>query len=211
MTLEHSQQGSLLLMELPLMSSPEDSRAKTLVSLESKQGLAKEQEADCGVNASDLLASYDPVTQSLKTSQTCFLAQHSEEGFGLAEYSQTWPQSGMMRNGKIYQRQPWGLPIAESASGLWLTPTVQDSNKATKKWRTNHQNNLTAQVFTPRFWPTPASANYKGAVKKRFWGSPDYRGNLDEAVRTNCEDGQLNPAWVEWLMGYPIGHTELKV
>ncbi|MFP7276070.1 hypothetical protein SFC17_14190 [Bacillus paralicheniformis] len=23
--------------------------------------------------------------------------------------------------------------------------------------------------------------------------------------------GQLNPTWVEWLMGFPIGWTELKV
>ena len=23
--------------------------------------------------------------------------------------------------------------------------------------------------------------------------------------------GQLNPEWVEWLMGYPIGWTELNV
>jgi len=22
--------------------------------------------------------------------------------------------------------------------------------------------------------------------------------------------GQLNPNWVEWLMGYPTGHTDLK-
>jgi hypothetical protein len=40
----------------------------------------------------------------------------------LAEYSETWPSAGMMRNGKTYRRQPWALPIAESASGLWPTP-----------------------------------------------------------------------------------------
>jgi hypothetical protein len=22
--------------------------------------------------------------------------------------------------------------------------------------------------------------------------------------------GTLNPTWVEWLMGYPLGHTDLK-
>jgi hypothetical protein len=24
------------------------------------------------------------------------------------------------------------------------------------------------------------------------------------------EGGQLNPSWVEWLMGWPIGWTDLK-
>jgi hypothetical protein len=23
-------------------------------------------------------------------------------------------------------------------------------------------------------------------------------------------NGRLNPQWVEWLMGWPIGHTDLK-
>ena len=111
---------------------------------------------------------------------------------------------------ETYRRQPWALPIAAKEFGLWLTPTVQDGAKATKKWRQNYQNNLTAQVFTPRMWPTPASANSKGAVKARYLGSPEYRGNLDEAVRTSEKDGQMNPPWVEWLMGFPIGHTDLQ-
>ena len=31
-----------------------------------------------------------------------------------------------------------------------------------------------------------------------------------EFVRTLPGGGQLNPAWVEWLMGWPIGHTDLQ-
>ena len=63
---------------------------------------------------------------------------------------------------------------------------------------------------TPRHWPTPAASDYKGAPKNRYWGSDTYRSNLREAVRENQESGQLNPAWVEWLMGFPNGHTDLK-
>ena len=100
----------------------------------------------------------------------------------------------------------------EQAVRLWPTPTVQDSNKATKKWRDSHQNNLTAAVFNPeKMWPTPAATNHKGSVKDRYMGSETYRANLDEAVRTHREDGQLNPDWVEWLMGYPIGWTSLQI
>jgi hypothetical protein len=130
-------------------------------------------------------------------------------------------------------RQPplWATPVARDHKGhtvtekypkgftkslandviLWPTPTVQDSNKATKRWREDHQNNLTAAVFNPeKLWPTPAAANAKGAVKDRFMGSDTYKSNLDEAVRTKPTDGQLNADWVEhYMMGYPRGWTNL--
>jgi hypothetical protein len=178
-TLEHSQQSNVLLMELPLMSSPGASRAKTLALLESKQGSAKEQEVDCGVSAFALLASYDPNTQSLKTSQTCFLGHQNNLEDGLAQFSQTWPPSGMMRNGKIYQRQPWALPIADQESGLL---------------------------------PTPTASQWRGAARKRFKGSPNYKGSFTvEALRHSIECPQyINPDFVEVIMGFPIKWTELK-
>jgi hypothetical protein len=30
------------------------------------------------------------------------------------------------------------------------------------------------------------------------------------AVKENKGGGTLNPTWVEWLMGYPAGYTDLK-
>jgi hypothetical protein len=103
----------------------------------------------------------------------------------------------------------FGANLADQAR-MWPTPTAQDSSKATKNWREDHQNNLTAAVFNPeKMWPTPAAANAKGAVKDRYMGSETYRANLDEAVRAHREDGHLNPTWVEWLMGYPLGWTSL--
>ena len=59
-------------------------------------------------------------------------------------------------------------------------------------------------------WPTPVSSDANGAALNRYMGSETYRHNLKEAVRTSRTDGHLNPEWVEWLMGYPIGHTDLK-
>lgn len=52
-----------------------------------------------------------------------------------------------------------------------------------------------------KLWPTPC-ADDTGARKKKYaqGGTP-----LSLAVR-----GQLNPDWVEWLMGWPIGHTALS-
>jgi hypothetical protein len=167
-------------MELPSMSLQAGSPAKILALLESKPELARGRAADCGANVSALLASYDPNTQSLKTSQTCFLGHQNSLEDGLAEFSQTWPPSGMMRNGKIYQRQPWALPIADQESGLL---------------------------------PTPTASQWRGAARKRFKGSPNYKGSFTvEALRHSIECPQyINPDFVEVIMGFPIKWTELKL
>ena len=55
------------------------------------------------------------------------------------------------------------------------------------------------QVREPRLWPTPREFMDKDSTTDRG------KGNLGEKV-----GGQLNPTWVEWLMGYPPGWTDLK-
>jgi hypothetical protein len=46
-------------------------------------------------------------------------------------------------------------------------------------------------------------------VRRRL-ESGEYKSRLEEAVALRTEEpGRLNPAWVEWLMGFPIGWTDL--
>ena len=67
------------------------------------------------------------------------------------------------------------------------------------------------KAFT-QLLPTPCSCEYKTAVTERYVGGVHYRHNLCEL--TECTPlgkiGLLNPNWTEWLMGYPIGWTELN-
>ena len=49
------------------------------------------------------------------------------------------------------------------------------------------------------WWPTPRKFMYKDATTDRG------KHNLGEVV-----GGKLNPTWVEWLMGWPLGFTDLK-
>ncbi len=296
-TFETLQQSDWLQTELELMSSQEDSPAKTSQPLEDKQVL-KVSAVDYGQSAPVLLGSFDRDTQSLRTSQTC-LMENGE--LGLSEYSGTFPRSGMMRSGTVYQLPNLARTITEIGSGLWPTPdtttrgaraedllvnsstvqrresgqkrgmdlqtaakywptpraqeakhgaptewemttdhagtreslrvqvnkrqfwptpTVQDSNKATKRWREDHQNNLTAHVFNPekRMFPTPTSRDYKGGYKTESLIRRDGKSRAMDALPnavldgkgTETVTGQLNPTWVEWLMGFPLGHTDLK-
>jgi len=48
-------------------------------------------------------------------------------------------------------------------------------------------------------WPTPTAWDGAGKPNSNPQGGP----NLSTAV-----GGQLNPEWVEWLMGFPAGWTD---
>lgn len=203
-------------MELPLMSSRAASRARTLALLESSAAWVKEPAAASGPRSSDLLASYDRNTSSWRTSQHCLLAQVNGEADGLAEFSETWPSAGMMRNGKTFRRQPWALPIAESASGLWPTPCKSDQGRtsytANNRIAQGHQEDLSTAVHV-RMFPTPTATMHKGsspAALTRKDGQDRSRDRLDHFLQSLEGSGQLNPTWVEWLMGFPTGHTDLQ-
>jgi hypothetical protein len=186
--LEPSQQKFWQETELPLMSSRAASRAKTLASLENSAAWGKAQDPASGPRLSDLLASYDRATSSWRTSQHCLLAQTKNEADGLAEFSETWPSAGMMRNGKTYQRQPWALPIAESASGLWPTPTKGEAHSPFST-----QSMLRKEAGLSR----KSGAKIGSAIK---W---------DRRALPYVVNGWINPVLTEWLMGFPIGHTAL--
>ena len=102
--------------DLP-MSSAAGSHAKTLVEQEGKRGSAA-IDLDCGQSMPGSLATFDRNSSSWKTSQLCLDGE-------LAEFSETWPRSGMMRSGSAYRRRQSVIRILETECGLLPTPTVK--------------------------------------------------------------------------------------
>lgn len=64
----------------------------------------------------------------------------------------------------------------------------------------------------PTMIPTILHTEHKGSSRKRFVGSPEYRGSrMSEGLRTSLEDPiYLNPSFGELAMGFPIGWTDLS-
>lgn len=61
-------------------------------------------------------------------------------------------------------------------------------------------------------WPTPVASMSKGSSVNcltRKSGKSRAKDRLDHAVMSS-DGGHLNPDWTEWLMGWPIGHADLK-
>ena len=229
-TLPNSQATFLDETEFPLMSSQAASRAKTLAALESKLALKKAPAADCGPKSSDLLASYHHDTSSWRTSQRCLVAQVNNEGDGLAEFSETWPSAGMMQNGKTYRQQPWALPTVAKGSGLWPTVGTRGYNNegdliglARKVGSLEEMSGMAYRAaskkkariykeYSRQVWPTPTARDYKGGRKPETLAAAG-RGatnSLNDALTCQGQHGALNPPWVEWLMGFPQGWTDLK-
>jgi hypothetical protein len=165
-------------------------------------------------------AKYDPAESKWKTHQCSLLG-------GLDEFSETWPKWGSMRNGECYPRQTWAPPTFESESGspvVWPTPTasgfeVKDIPKLIERrarLAAKYGNNgfgLTLNQAV-KMWPTPcasasASKGSSPAALTRKSGRSRASDRIDHAVMAS-DGGQLNPQWVEWLMGWPIGHTALE-
>lgn len=91
------------------------------------------------------------------------------------------PKWGMAASGSVFQHRTAERPMKETGCGLW--PTA----KAT----------IRGDCPSERLRRTP---DLPSAIKMRLLP------NGSEPP----QDGQLNPEWVEWFMGWPIGWTELK-
>lgn len=60
--------------------------------------------------------------------------------------------------------------------------------------------------------PTCSANEHKGSSKKRYLGSPHFRGAKTSEALRNCETDKiyLNPSFAEAMMGFPKGWTDLK-
>jgi hypothetical protein len=96
---------------------------------------------------------------------------------GLAEFSEAWPDSGLMRLGRCMPLPTWVRRTRADVSGLLATPTA------------------TANQLAPSMlarWPSCRALLMTGE-----------RGEAP----LELGGGLLNPRWQEWLMGWPIGWT----
>lgn len=102
-----------------------------------------------------------------------------------------------------------GQKMLSSEVKLWPTPMARDY-KDTLNSKPNQQTHLLDAV---RMWPTPRASEWKGTgpLGSKSHNHRLEKGYLDATVQERGQvSGSLNPAWVEWLMGYPEGWTDLN-
>ena len=89
---------------------------------------------------------------------------------------------------------------------LWPTPTSHMAKETNAPSEHNRNTpTLTAQVN----WPTPRTKGMCGGSGS--WDLLNKNTPKEEARQMGAGNGgKLNPMWVEWLMGWPLGWTDLK-
>jgi hypothetical protein len=141
--------------------------------------------AGYGRSTPELLARYDRATSSWRTSQLCLDGD-------LSEFSETWPRSGLMRSGTAYLLPPLVRLTDETGSGLWPTP-------AAVSYGTNQGGGM-GRVG-------PIRPSLETMARQNLWPTADRYSGL-QSYGQNAILGSLNPTWVEWLMGFPLGWTD---
>jgi DNA (cytosine-5)-methyltransferase 1 len=110
-------------------------------------------------------------------------------------------------------------PDAETqASGtpqMWPTPTGQDNPQVRGVGKTVGTKRGTTLGGAVRMWPTPAAHEARLGYQDRTRGKKGTQKSLtteviDDMGGRQATIGQLNPTWVEWLMGFPIRVDRLR-
>lgn len=199
-----------------LTSSAGDSRANPLASQE--RGRGTRMNGGSGPSSLEPFGKYDLSTHSWRMFLGC--SPLTTEGLP-EECSGTWPRSGMMRSGVSYRQEMSEPPIGGSESSSWPTPRVRGllggSGSQEMLLSLVESGELTEKEFlmiTQRqTWPTPRA----GMV--RIFPTPNARDSSRNAspkrdrlpdIVASSNSGLLNPMWVEWLMGFPLGWTDLS-
>jgi len=146
-----------------------------------------------------VFAWFDPDTRCWRTCQGTLLSDSEM-------CSPIWPRSGMTVNGIAYQLPPsaprtsaiaYSLSLGThgpNSDGLWPTATTGDHG-------TRYAQGGMPLGMAVRMWPTPDASPHK----YRLQGDSQQSRSLN-----GVHGGKLNPEWVEWLMGFPIGWTDLE-
>ena len=136
---------------------------------------------------------YDHDTRSWRTSQATLVSDSDL-------FSETWPRSGMTHDGTAYQLRPSAPRTLATESSLslhggriWSTATTRMIEHPWEQLEELQSGDIIRHDHAGNTW----SAGLANEVRFR---------NGDPSV----SHGQLNPEWVEWLMGFPAGWTDLE-
>jgi DNA-cytosine methyltransferase len=112
--------------------------------------------------------------------------------------------------------------VALEEQKMWPTPnsspaTASQTVEATQRLRASRdrKQGILIEAVVDKMWPTPNASDNRDrgnlsdpAIQRRI--AMGKQVGLTMAVKDQPGKGTLNPNWVEWLMGYPQGWTDIS-
>lgn len=141
---------------------------------------------------------------------TAYTVEGKKCQVGLEQAVQWWPTPhGMSKDGKSNGPSGNELGRAVNQSLKFPTPRAEDSQCA--GGHRGKDDTLYGMICRPKeTWGTPRASDAKGSGPKgsKSQIKMEAKGYLCGQVATPESGGSLNPTWVEWLMGWPLGWTD---
>ena len=216
------------------MSSVVAFHVRTLVPQEKAQELM-ENDQECGEKWRGSFVKYDPDLSLWKTHQCSLLGDLDEfletwPQWGLMRDGECWEQQTLERRirGTEFGLSPNGVDSfhTPNTTGLdggsnsrralkkrketWPTPQSRDWKGSSGRSLKGMECDLPTKV---KMWPTPQASDHRDrgnmsnpSIQRRLAIGKQIM--LSQSVHPTS--GQLNPMWVEWLMGWPQGWTDLN-
>jgi len=179
---------------------PEDSLANLTVLPGTEE--AQEMTATSGRSLAALLRKRDRNTSLLRTflvsspptSTRCLLTWNTRDTPAGRLVYRLWPS---MRHTNGHASSLWPTPRAQMSS-VTLKPST-DQGHATGGPPKRLEDEVAREMF-----PTPQANDWKSGT------GYDHGDKKQTPQLRHISGGLLNPMWVEWLMGFPIGWTDLE-
>ncbi len=149
-----------------------------------------------GLRWHESLARFDPATCLWKTAQPSLL----EDWNG---YSDRLPRWGLMHDGVLYPLPAPVLGTGGKDSGY--LPTIAASDVKGRSGA-GHIERHGVKRLSDALLPTPTVSDATGKNTPAYIAAHELK--LRDAVAVASE--RLNPDWVEWLMGWPVGSTSTE-
>jgi hypothetical protein len=128
-------------------------------------------------------------------------------GWNLPDWVAKWPTPHGMCVPNKRRAGPSGNELGRAvnqAERMWSTPKAADAERGGRGDLLMQVRGNPSPSGRYRLWPTPASRDYRHPNALPY--SQRDGGTKGEQL-PNAVGGALNPTWVEWLQGFPLGWT----
>jgi len=202
-----------------------------------QQGRAQELTAidqGCGRKWHALSVKFDRSTSSWKIHHSLFPEDLPESSvtlprWGMMQDGELWERTMPELHTSATEFGLWPTPVAsEATAGARIPdgkrgPRLTDIVKRPDLWPTPTSSMMTINDMEqakyhsskrPSYqecYPTPAATDWKTGYRADSAAGMAQREKRAKPLRDQqAPGGQLNPTWLEWLMGWPLGWTELS-